>query len=124
MSRGTETIVGYIALTVRSDAPEAPLSPFFAKAGGLLLVDPSIHARVYLANPGGAKDWACEEILRREVSKVLCGFIGAACLRRFTVAGVDVRLGPCSVPAESLIDTFKSLPKAVGPATGRRKRAR
>ncbi|MFQ5959606.1 MAG: hypothetical protein ACE5LF_09580 [Alphaproteobacteria bacterium] len=54
----------------------------------------------------------CGELLRRKVRRVVCGFIDAHAAGRLAAAGLDVRLGPCSVPAESLIEQFESLPKA------------
>ena len=103
----------YTALTVRSNTPGTPVSPFFAKAAGILLVGASADDRVYVANEGGTSDWMCEELLRRKVRRVVCGFIDADAANRLVAAGLDVRLAPCSVPAESLIGRFRSLPRAV-----------
>ncbi len=108
----------HIALTVRSKAPGAPVSPFFAKAAGILLVGPSADDKVYVPNECGTSDWMCEELLRHKVRRVVCGFIDAHAASRLTAAGLDVRLGPCSVPAESLIERFEVLPKALKAVPG------
>ncbi len=101
-----------IAFTVCSDAPAAALSPFFAKAGWVLFVDPSTGERTHVCNRSGSSAWVCDEILSRGATRAVCGFIDGSALRRLIDAGVDVRLGPCSLPAQSLIECFDTLPNA------------
>lgn len=104
-----------IALTVRHGDLEARLSPFFAKAGGILFVNPTGEAAEYVPNRRGSSAWVCDQILRRGARKVIAGFIGTSAARRLAEAGIDVRLGPCSVPAGDLIGRFHTLPRvAVG----------
>lgn len=110
-----------IALTVCSDTATTALSPFFAKAGWVMFIDPSTGEKTYVCNRSGSSEWVCDEILGRGARRALCGFIDVGALRTLADAGVDVRLGPCSAPAERLIERFDSLPSAA--AAGQRSRA-
>jgi len=107
-----------IALTVRHGGLEARLSPFFAKAGGILFVNPTDDATDYVPNRRGSSAWVCDQILRRRARKVIAGFIGTSAARRLAEAGIDVRLGPCSIPAGDLIARFHELPQAAASMEG------
>ena len=100
------------ALTVLSDAVAAPLSPFFAKARRLLFVDLEANRRLLLFNREMSADWIVDQICAQGISRAVFGFVTADALLRLNEAGVDTRLGPCSVPAESLIERFHTLPSA------------
>lgn len=102
-----------IALIVRSGAPKARLSPFFAKASGVMLVEPDSDDTRYIANDDGTSEGMCREILGHRVQRVVVGYIDAPAAHRLTKAGLDVRLGPCSLPVEDLIARFDELPRAV-----------
>ncbi len=108
-------MVSYVALMVRSDTPEAALSPLFAKAGWILFVEPATDSRALVRNRGRSSDWVCQEVLCRGARRLACGFIDPTALGRLTAAGVDVRLGPCSVPALELIERFATLPRPFAP---------
>jgi hypothetical protein len=99
-------------LTVSSDTATTALSPFFAKAGWVLFIDPSTGEKTYVCNRSGSSGWVCGEILGRGARRAVCGFIDVGALRTLADAGVDVRLGSCSSPAESLIGRFDQLPSA------------
>jgi len=111
-----------IALTVRHGGLEAKLSPFFAKAGGILFVEPTDGDVDFVPNRRGSSGWVCDEILDRRVRRVVTGFIGASAAHRLEEAGVDVRLGPCTVSASDLITRFHTLPRVASRPVGRRPR--
>ncbi len=107
-----------IALTVRHGGLDAKLSPFFAKAGGILFVNPAAGDIDFVPNRCGSSAWVCDEILGRRVRRVVTGFIGASAARRFEEAGIDVRFGPCTVSANDLIARFHTLPRVAGQSVG------
>ncbi len=111
-----------IALTVRHGGLEAKLSPFFAKAGGILFVDPTAGESDFVPNRRGSSGWVCDAILERRVRRVVTGFIGETAARRLEEAGIDVRFGPCTLSAYDLITRFHTLPRAAGKPTARRPR--
>ncbi len=102
-----------IALTVHHARPDAHLSPFFGKAQGLVVLDPALSERIYLPNAGWSADWVCATLLSSGVRRLICSYVDGRSMRRLGRAGIDVRLGPCSRPAESLVDRFRHLPAAV-----------
>jgi predicted Fe-Mo cluster-binding NifX family protein len=108
-----------VALTVHHNRLDAPLSPFFGKAQGLVILDPALPERTYLPNAGWSADWVCVTLLAHGVRHLICAYIDGRSMRRLERAGIDVRLAPCSRPAESLVDQFQSLRTAAdGRASG------
>lgn len=101
-----------VALTVHSDHPDAPLSPFFGKAQGLVILDPTVPERAFLPNVGWSADWVCEALFASGVRRLICSYIDDRSMRRLDRAGIDVRLAPCSQPAKSLVDQFPRLKTA------------
>ena len=53
-----------VALTVVKDSLEAPLSPFFAKAGWIALVDPTGADPQNIRNISWTSGWICELLPR------------------------------------------------------------
>lgn len=101
-----------VALTVHNASMDAPLSPFFGKAQGLVILAPAFPERTYLPNAGWNADWVCATILASGVRQLICSYIDGRSMRRLSRAGIDVRLAPCSRPAMSLVDQFQRLPTA------------
>lgn len=101
-----------VALTVHHARPDAPLSPFFGKAQGLVILDPALPERTYLPNAGWSADWVCVTLLASGVRQLICSYIDRRSMRRLGRANIDVRLAPCSRPAVSLVDQFQHLPAA------------
>lgn len=100
-----------IALLVSAPVLTAPLSPFFAHAPWLLIVDTGAGALFTISNRGRTRSWMAAELMDCEADRVLCGHIPRFAARALEKAGIDVRLGSCSVPAISMIADFEKLPR-------------
>ncbi len=87
------------------------LCPLFAKCDGLLLFesDGSSH---FLRNTEGAARGLTDHILNVHPDRLLCGFISTAERQVLAAAGIDIRLGSCSVAVDELVKSFATLPKA------------
>lgn len=103
-----------VAFVVHPARLDAPLSPFFGKAQGLVILDPALPERTYLPNEGWNADWVCVTLLANGVRQLICSYIDGRSMRRLDWAGIDVRLAPCSRPAVSLVDQFQRLRTAAG----------
>ena len=103
-----------IALTVHSSRPDAPLSPFFGKARGLLVIDQEGSEQAFLPNLGWNGEWVCATLFAHDVKRLICAYIDGKSSRRLDRAGIDARLAPCSQPALGLVARFDGLPKATG----------
>ena len=101
-----------VALTVVGRNLQSPLSPLFAKARWIARIEPDSDSLIYLANEERTKEGICDLLLERQIARLICGFIDPPSHRRLVAAGIDVRLGPCSVPALALIRRFDKLPPA------------
>ncbi len=101
-----------VALVVHHARPDAPLSPFFGKAQGLVFIDPAFPERTYLPNVGWSADWVCATLLASGVRRLICSYVDDRSMRRLGRAGIDVRLAPCSQPAVSMVVQFQRLPTA------------
>ncbi len=102
-----------VALTVHSSRPDAPLSPFFGKAQGLLVIDQQGSEQTFLPNLGWNADWVCATLFAHEIKRLICAYIDGKSARRLDRAGIDARLAPCSQPALGLVARFDWLPKAI-----------
>ncbi len=100
-----------IALTISADTDDAPLSPFFSLAPWVKIVDTSGGEPVMLRNLHHNADHVVDLICRNLPELVICGHIPPEAARQMAKAGVDTRIGPCSVPAISLIDRAHMLPR-------------
>ena len=104
-----------MALIVATPSLSGTLSPFFARAPWLLIVDADGGDAVAVENRGRTRSWMAAEIVRHGADKVICGHAPPYALRVLHRSGVDVRLGPCSVPVVTLVAGFETLPKPSAP---------
>ncbi len=104
-----------IALIISADAEDAPLSPFFAMAPWLMLVpareEPPVIQRIERLEAGSLTDLITGLMPRQ----VICGHIPPDAAEKLLDKGIDVRVGPCSVPAISLISRAHVLPHPAVP---------
>lgn len=103
------------ALTVHGFRPDSPLSPFFGKARYVLIVDSGETPISFTQNRAWTQDWVCRTIAKADVERVICGFIDSDSLQLLQEASIDVRVGPCSIPAIHLLQEFTDLPRAEKP---------
>lgn len=99
-----------IALIISADVEDAPLSPFFAMAPWLMLVPGQGEPPVIHRNAGFRADGLMDLIAGLAPSQVICGHMPAEAAERLKKLGIDVRVGPCSVPAISLVSRAHVLP--------------
>jgi len=97
---------------VVDSAPDAFLSPFFTKAKSFMVLDRKEGRHWFLPNNDSRWEVICVQISLAKPAYVICGFIGRDALRHLREAGIDVRLGPCNVPAASLVERVHLLPEA------------
>jgi predicted Fe-Mo cluster-binding NifX family protein len=100
-----------IALTISADKDDAPLSPFFSLAPWVMVIDTSGGEPEMLRNLHYNADHVVDLICRNLPALAICGHIPPEAAQRMAEAGVDTRIGPCSVPAMSLIDRAHILPR-------------
>ena len=99
-----------VVLTVSADRPDARLSPFFGLAPWVMVVEPQAAAHVWLRNMGGNVAHVVELIREQAPALAICGHIPADAALLLVEAGIELRIGPCSVPATSLIPLAATLP--------------
>jgi predicted Fe-Mo cluster-binding NifX family protein len=100
-----------IALTISADTDDAPLSPFFSLAPWVMVIDTSGGEPLMLRNCQYNADHVVDLICRNLSELAICGHIPAEAAQRMAEAGIEARIGPCSVPAMSLIDRAHILPR-------------
>jgi predicted Fe-Mo cluster-binding NifX family protein len=101
--------LGRIALTLLDRSLRASLSPFFAKARWLAVVDTERRETVFVANPIWSREWVCRTIIDERAQHVICGFIDPVSLQALAARRIEVRIAPCSIPAATLIGQFERL---------------
>ena len=101
--------LGRVALTLLDRSLRASLSPFFAKARWLAVVDTERRETVFIANQIWSREWVCRTIVDEHAQHVICGFIDPVSLQAFATRHIDVRIAPCSIPAATLIGQFERL---------------
>jgi len=108
------------ALTVRNTPVGPMLSPFFAKCQFVLFVDSVVNAAEWIRNYEGRAALIAAWIREGAVEHAICGHIDPATAAALAAAGIDVRVGPCTVPVEHLIASFDWLLRVDGaPTDGR-----
>ncbi len=103
---------GLIGVLVSRTRQKTVLSPFFAKADGLLIVDPITHAREFQKNAERTSGSTCALILASGATRLVCGFIAKPDRDRLSELGIDVRLGSCASRVDALVREFATLPTA------------
>lgn len=100
-----------VALTVCADGLDAPLSPFFGLAPWVMVLEPEPGEPRWLRNTGGSADFVIELIRVQAPALVICGHVPDVAALHLIEAGIELRIGPCSVPAKNLIPIAASLPQ-------------
>lgn len=103
---------GRIAVVVMYAGSTPLLCPFFSKCDGILLVNCADRSTEFYQGRRANADSMCDLILRLRPSRIICGFIDGPATARLRAAGIDVRLGACSVSIEDLVSSFATLPEA------------
>lgn len=99
-----------VAMTILSDAPDAPLSPFFARAPWIAVFDIASGMRTLIRNAPQEAEFIIDQVCRIRPRALVCGHIDPASAARLNRAGVLLKLGPCSRPASTLLHGFNGLP--------------
>ena len=79
-------------------------APWFA------LVDLNTGKRALIPNPRRSTAFVVDQIFRIRPKFVICGYVDHESAARILDAGMDLRLGPCSVPASTLLQRVLTLP--------------
>ncbi len=103
-------MIRLVLIVLRADET-TPLPPFYGRAGWLLRVDRS-EQFTFIRNFGGTAKWVSRTVIDSEAEGLICAHVDADALTHLTAAGIDIRLGPCSVPAIELVGRFAELPRA------------
>jgi predicted Fe-Mo cluster-binding NifX family protein len=102
-----------VAMTVLAKSNESRLSPFFGLAPWLLLHQtPSDELRL-IPNEGRTVENMVALIRDISPNTLICGHIPTEVAADLSSAGIEVRIGPCSVPARDLVPRAASLPQPV-----------
>ncbi|MEW5704186.1 MAG: hypothetical protein AB1781_06315 [Pseudomonadota bacterium] len=99
-----------IAITVVNSYATLTLCPFFGKCGGILLIDLLAGTKEFYRSPSRSSESMLQLILGLKPEGLICGFITDTERRHLQEAGIDVRIGSCSRPADKLADSFHTLP--------------
>jgi predicted Fe-Mo cluster-binding NifX family protein len=99
-----------VALTVCADGLDAPLSPFFGLAPWVMVMNPRDEAVQWLRNAESSAAYMIELICGQAPALAICGHIPDQAALALVDAGIELRIGPCSVPARSLIPLAATLP--------------
>ncbi|HEX9645932.1 MAG TPA: hypothetical protein VGB88_00440 [Alphaproteobacteria bacterium] len=99
-----------VVLTVGANRLDARLSPFFGLAPWVMVVEPLVAAPVWVRNTGGNIAHVVDLIRAQAPALAICGHIPADAALLMVEAGIELRIGPCSVPATSLIPLAATLP--------------
>ena len=100
-----------VALTVLARSPDAPLSPLFGLAPWLLLHKGQYNAPSLVPNQARTVDHMVELIRGVTPEVLICGNIPKAAAAELMRFGIDIRIGPCSVPARTLVVCRSALPR-------------
>ncbi len=100
------------ALLVMLVGGEMTLFPFFAKADGVLVIDPDIGQCEFMAKTKRTTEAMCELILRTGARRLILGFVPVPAARRLRAAGIDIRLGSWACSVQELAACFGKLPTA------------
>lgn len=101
-----------IAVLVARTRGKSVLSPFFAKADGLLLINPSSQATEFRRNSNRTTEATIELILASGIARLVCGFIAKPDLDALSARGIDIRIGSCARSIDALVHDFQNLPSA------------
>jgi len=107
-----------IALLMGEKEDGASLSPFFVWAPWVMVEDPTWREPLWLQNTKCTVEHLQGLLLSQKPDFVVCGYVPSEAVETMREAGIDVRLGPCSVPARELINQVRSLPRAPGSQRG------
>lgn len=88
------------------------LCPFFAKCGGVLLLDATDGSKEFHPRDRSGAKSMCDLLLELKPGQIICGFIGEPEKQRLRAAGIDVRVGSCICPVDELVASFAALPQA------------
>jgi len=100
-------------MTVLAKSPEARLSPFFTLAPWLVVLDKHSAQFRHIPNQDWTADHLIELICAEAPDLLICGHIPPGAAQTAQRNGIEVRIGPCSVPATTLIGRAHALPRPI-----------
>ena len=101
-----------IALTVATNSPDTVLSPFFRFAPWLMVTDQAGTGPKFLRNEDQTDDALVDLICGQSPDILISGFISVSAAKRLADTGIEIRIGPCSVPGRTLMSEVDRLPTA------------
>ena len=99
-----------IVMTVVSRRMETVLSPLFRFAPWVMVAIDGESDQTFLENTARTDDELVDLICRQMPEMLIAGHVSSWGASRLIDAGIDVRIGPCSVPAKTLMPIAKRLP--------------
>ena len=102
-----------VAMTVLANTPSAKLSPFFTLAPWLMVFDGQREEFRHIPNQDWTADDLTDLICAEAPELLICGHIPLKSAQTAQSQGIEVRIGPCSVPATTLIGRAHALPRPV-----------
>ena len=101
-----------MAIIVMDFGSKQTLCPFFAKCGGVLVIDAAIELREFHRHDRATATSLCDLVLQLSPQRLVCGFIANPEKLRLRAAGIDVRLGSCACSVDELVAGFGNLTAA------------
>lgn len=111
--KACQGVAKLVAMTVLAKSAEARLSPFFTLAPWLMLLDSHNDEFRHIPNEVRTADHLIELICAQAPELLICGHIPPSAAEIAQRGGIDVRIGPCSVPATTLIGRAHALPRPI-----------
>ncbi|MFZ5802400.1 MAG: NifB/NifX family molybdenum-iron cluster-binding protein [Candidatus Omnitrophota bacterium] len=100
-----------IAITCKTQGPDAELDPRFGRCGFFLFFDTETGTEEFLKNPygdsqGGAGIQSAREMVSRKVERILTGQVGPNALKVLEEAGIGITSG-LSGKVSALLQPYK-----------------
>ena len=105
-------MLGRVAYTVTSQELDAALSPFFRYAPWVLVIDGEGERPLFVPNRSRTAEGMVKLISGLSPDLLICGHVTLWDATKMGDAGIEVRIGPCSVPARKLLRMSHQLPIA------------
>jgi hypothetical protein len=103
---------GRVAVLVMVASGAPTFCPFFGKCDGFLVIDRANNIREFYPNEDRTADSLCDLIVQSGAGRLVCGFIPELAKRRLRAAGIDIRLGACTLYVDELAQCACALPRA------------
>ncbi len=108
--------MGKIAFLVDRMDEAAALSPFYAKAKWLLVLDVDSGVVTWMPNRRAEPNGLTAQLLASGAGALICGWVDDASRRALEGAGMVIHIRPCTCAALSLAETLAPMPPTAGDA--------